>query len=136
MINCDQIKSFKIGLPTSTHWSGYCAFICSIVNTSIRLTFTAKIRFFFITPQTFSLFSMLWACPFASLRVATFRVSLRSWLRHRFAALQAAHAKTLLTDGKQQTPRAICFYCRCAAYNGKLDVVCRFLFFHCQSIIL
>jgi hypothetical protein len=29
------------------------------------------------------------------LRVATLRVSLRSWLRHRFAALQAAHAKTL-----------------------------------------
>jgi hypothetical protein len=27
-------------------------------------------------------------------RVATLRVSLRSWLRHRFAALQAAHAKT------------------------------------------
>jgi deferrochelatase/peroxidase EfeB len=25
-------------------------------------------------------------------RVATLRVSLRSWLRHRFAALQAAHA--------------------------------------------
>jgi hypothetical protein len=41
-----------------------------------------------VTPALLFLFGR---APFG---VATLRVSLRSWLRHRFAALQAAHAKT------------------------------------------
>ena len=108
MINCDQIKSFNTGLPTSTHWSGYCALICSIVNTSIWLIFATKIRYIFYSTSFFLYFLVvfLWACPYASLRVGVFRASLRSVLRTLRPSIHLTqpHAETLVAPMAKTQP--------------------------------